>query len=150
MKYALVILCFVVALNSQAQTTQDSVKATINNLFEAMKNSDTVKLNNCFANAAIMQTIVQKKNGEASVRTDQVQAFAASIASLPAGAADERITFDAIKIDGPLATVWTPYHFYYNGKFLHCGVNHFVLIQTPQGWKIQYIIDTRRTQGCTP
>ncbi len=149
MKYTLVTLCLLVAINGHAQNTQDSVKAAVNKLFEAMKASDTAKLQSCFTNAAILQTIVQKKSGEVAVRNEQVQAFATSVASLPAGAADERISFDGIKIDGPLATVWTPYQFYYNGKFLHCGTNHFVLVQTPQGWKIQYLIDTRRTQGCT-
>ena len=67
---------------------------------------------------------------------------------MPANAADERIAFDGIKIDGPMATAWTPYNFYFNGKFSHCGVNNFVLVKQDNGWKIQYIIDTRRRQGC--
>jgi hypothetical protein len=47
-----------------------------------------------------------------------------------------------------MATAWTPYNFYFNGKFSHCGVNNFVLVKQDNGWKIQYIIDTRRRQGC--
>jgi hypothetical protein len=62
--------------------------------------------------------------------------------------ADERITFETIKIDGPLAVAWTPYKFYYEGKFSHCGVNSFQLVRLNGAWKIQYLIDTRRRTGC--
>ncbi|MDI9365767.1 MAG: hypothetical protein QM541_12505 [Flavobacterium sp.] len=74
--------------------------------------------------------------------------FAKQIAQLPKGAADERITFGNVQIDGALANVWAPYQFYYNGNFSHCGVNNFVLVKQNNVWKIQYIIDTRRKQGC--
>jgi len=63
-------------------------------------------------------------------------------------AADERISFETIKIDGPLAIAWTPYKFYYEGKFSHCGVNSFQLVRVDNQWRIQYLIDTRRRQGC--
>jgi len=53
-----------------------------------------------------------------------------------------------VKIDGPLAIVWTPYKFYFNGKFSHCGVNSFQLVRFNGVWKIQYLIDTRRRAGC--
>jgi hypothetical protein len=49
-----------------------------------------------------------------------------------------------------MAAVWTPYNFYYNGQFSHCGVNSFQVIRFKDGWKIQYIIDTRRRTGCNP
>jgi len=69
---------------------------------------------------------------------------------MPKDAADERIVFETIRIDGPLASVWTPYNFYYEGKFSHCGVNSFQLVKINGEWKIQYLIDTRRKQGCKP
>jgi len=47
-------------------------------------------------------------------------------------------------MDGPLAMVWAPYHFYYNGTLLHCGVDSFQLIRTGGVWKILYIVDTRK------
>ncbi|MBK7883161.1 MAG: hypothetical protein IPJ81_04670 [Chitinophagaceae bacterium] len=45
-----------------------------------------------------------------------------------------------IKEDGLLATAWLPYKFYYKNKFSHCGVNSIQLINTPKGWKIQYLV----------
>ena len=152
MKRFLILLTafFFFAVNSNAQSAEDSVKATINQLFAGMKNADPALIQNSFADSAILQTIVRNKEGILQVKNESVKDFAASIATLPKDAADERIMFDVIKMDGPLAIVWTPYQFYYNGKFSHCGVNSFQLVRFNNGWKIQYLIDTRRKQGCTP
>lgn len=126
----------------------DSVKATINKMFLAMKNGDAVSLKSCFTDSAIMQTIAHDRNGNALVKNESVSAFTAFVGTLPQGAADERITYDAIRVDGALAMAWTPYQFYLNGRFSHCGANSFQLVRTGGEWKIQYIVDTRRKQGC--
>jgi hypothetical protein len=61
---------------------------------------------------------------------------------------DERIRFDVIRIDGALAIVWALYQFYYKGKFSHCGADSFQLVRINGKWKIQYLVDTRRSRGC--
>jgi hypothetical protein len=143
------ILFLLVALTStaSAQTGEADVKTVVNNVFIAMKNNDTSLLANCFSQGAILQTIVQKKDS-ILVKTESIQAFVSSIGKAAKGALDERIVFDVLKIDGALASVWTPYSFYYNGSFSHCGVNSFQLVNTAAGWKIQYLIDTRRKEPC--
>lgn len=135
--------------SAHAQTTTDSVKAAVNNLFTAMKQADSVALMQCFAPGAVLQTIVKdKQSGAVSVRSEAISGFASSIGHLPKEAADERITFDVVKVDGDLAIAWTPYNFYFKQQFSHCGVNSFQLVRLADGWKIQYIIDTRRKGGC--
>jgi hypothetical protein len=151
MKHFLILLTSVIftyTLTIAQSTPEDSVKATVNKLFEGMKNSDNSVIKDVFADSAILQTIGRNKEGQTVIRTDAVSAFADQIGKLPKGAADERITFETVRIDGPLATVWTPYKFYYDGKFSHCGVNSFQLVRVNGKWKIQYLIDTRRRQGC--
>jgi len=130
-----------------AQSARDSVMTTINNLFEGMKKADTVLLKNCFAPVAVMQTI-QENKGTIKVSNESVADFIAFVGKETAGAADEQILFETISIDGTLAAVWAPYKFYYKGKFSHCGVNSFQLVRLNSGWKIQYIIDTRKKEGC--
>jgi len=130
--------------SANAQTSQDSVKAVINKMFAAMKSSDAKGLADCFADSAILQTIA--RNG--TVRTVAIKGFVAQISSLPKDSADERITFDLVKVDDGLAIAWTPYQFYYAGKFSHCGVNSFQLVRFNGIWKIQYLIDTRRRENC--
>lgn len=132
---------------SRAQSTEDSVKATINALFNGMKLADAQQIRAAFADSALLQTIQQGKEGS-KVRNEPLEEFIASISKLAKGDADERIVFDVIKIDGPLASVWTPYKFYYKGNFSHCGVDSYQLVRQNNGWKIQYLIDTRRKSGC--
>ncbi|WP_240966098.1 nuclear transport factor 2 family protein [Pseudoflavitalea sp. G-6-1-2] len=134
--------------NLQAQqNAEEPVKATVNQLFEGMKAGDAAKVKAAFADSAILQTIVSK-DGKVSIRNITVQFFADFVGKQAAGAADEQIKFETIKIDDNLALVWTPYKFYYNGKFSHCGVNSFQLVRFNGQWKIQYLIDTRRKEGC--
>jgi Domain of unknown function (DUF4440) len=134
--------------SAQAQTTEDSVKASVNALFEAMKTGDASALKNCFTDSAILQSIGTNKSGNNFIRNEQVASFAESVSKLPKGAADERISFETIRIDGPLAIVWTPYKFYFNGQFSHCGVNSFHLVRLNGSWKIHFLIDTRRKEPC--
>ncbi len=127
---------------------EDSVKMVINGLFSSMKSGNGNELKTWFADSAILQTIVPDKQNGIKVKTEEIAGFADFISKTKAGDADERITYDMIKIDGPLAVAWTPYKFYYKGNFSHCGVNSFHLVRTNAGWKIQYLIDTRRKSNC--
>lgn len=136
------------ASEAHAQAPVDSVKLAIGNLFAAMKNSDSQAILNCFADSAILQTIARDKNGDNIVKNEKLADFAKVIAYMPKNAADERISFDMVKVDGPLATAWTPYKFYLSGQFSHCGVNSFQMVKTNGQWKIQYLVDTRRKQPC--
>ncbi|WP_379964622.1 nuclear transport factor 2 family protein [Epilithonimonas sp. UC225_85] len=128
-----------------AQTSEETlIKTSINSLFDGMKTSDSTKITKAFSKNAVLQTIT--KNGE--VKTENIKDFAASISKAAKESLDERISFSNILIDGNLASVWTPYGFYYQGKFSHCGVNSFQLVKANNEWKIQYIIDTRRKDNC--
>ena len=149
MKCILLMLTFLnCSFLLHAQTAEDSVRAVINTLFAGMKNGDAGLVTSAFAENAVLQTITRNKEGKMTVVSDDVDDFAALVGKLKKDSADERIVFESIKIDGPLAIVWTPYNFFYNGKFSHCGVNSFQLVRFDNGWKIQYLIDTRRRQGC--
>lgn len=108
--------------------------------------ADGQMLSECFADSAILQTIDTKKG--VVVKTDAISNFAKLVTGLKKNSADERITFKTVQIDADLASVWTSYKFYYNGNFSHCGVNSFQLVRMNGIWKIQYLIDTRRKDGC--
>ena len=149
MKLILILLTMAFySMNLAAQSAEDSVKAAVNKLFEGMKNGDAALVNQAFSDSAILQTISRNRDGKMIIRNEQVKEFADFVGKQKKGAADERISFETIKIDGPLAIAWTPYKFYFEGKFSHCGVNSFQLIRMNGEWKIQYLIDTRRRQGC--
>ena len=47
-----------------------------------------------------------------------------------------------------LATVWTPYDFYLNGEFSHCGRNSFSLIRDDDGWRIASVTYSMLRESC--
>lgn len=141
-------LSFFMVFPCFSQSDEDQVKAVIESLFDAMRTKNADQIAAVFSEEAIMQTI--ESTGETGVvKAGSVADFVKGIDSLPEDAVlDEKITDYQITIDGPMAAAWTPYQFYFNEKFSHCGVNSFQLVKMASGWKIVYIIDTRRKDGC--
>ncbi|GEN76451.1 nuclear transport factor 2 family protein [Chryseobacterium hagamense] len=120
------------------------IEKPVRNLFSGMKNADAELLKSVFSDTAILQTIA----GD-GVKTESIDDFIHSVSKTEKEALDERITIEAIHKDGNLASVFTPYTFYFRGKFSHCGANSFQLVKQRNGeWKIQYLIDTRRKDQC--
>ena len=150
MKRILILLTEVMFISTfiKAQSAEDSVKAVVNQLFAAMKGANAAMLKETFADSAVLQTIRRKQDGTFFVQDEKVSDFVEQIGKAKKDSLDERITFETVKIDGPLAIAWTPYKFYYAGNFSHCGVNSFQLVRINGRWKIQFLIDTRRKQGC--
>ncbi|WP_316770680.1 nuclear transport factor 2 family protein [Pedobacter frigiditerrae] len=144
----LIVLSFDQAF-AQAKSEEDAVKATINLLFDGMRNADTAMLRKAFATKNTLETIVKMKDGKSVVRTENINDFIKSIAIPHTEKYDERIVFTKILIDANLASVWTDYKFYIGDKFSHCGVNSFQLFKGEDGWKIIYLIDTRRKDSCS-
>ena len=151
-KSILYIICILFAMQSSviaqssisagSATSEKEVKQVIQNMFQAMLQADTSLLKTCFSEKVIFQTIVNKQEG-VMIKTESINDFIQSIGKQTPNVLDERIEFGAIQIDPLMATVWTPYSFYYKGQYSHKGVNSFQLVKLKEGWKIQYLIDTR-------
>ena len=142
------ILAGLLGLPAFAQTPEQEVEAVIRSLFDGMKQKNTEQVAAAFSAEGLMQTVQQKPEGTA-VGSNSVADFVKRIAGTPAGTIlDERILSYHIKVDGSMASAWTPYQFYVNDTFSHCGVNSFQLVKMSEGWKIVYIIDTRRKEPC--
>lgn len=130
------------------QSEQDAVKQTVNNLFTAMRTSDTTLLRSVFDANMVLQSMGQNADGSTRLITEKASDFVKSVGTPHKAIYDERITITDIKIDGPLASVWAPYKFYLGTQFSHCGVDVFQLMKTVKSWKIVYIVDTRRKDNC--
>jgi hypothetical protein len=144
MKYIFLSFFLITVFPAVAQNHKEEVQAVVNKLFKGMQDADSNTVASVFMSEAIMQTIITSRDNQSIVRQESVSKFVSSVGRQKAGTLNEIIEFDAVKVDLPLAFVWTPYRFYYNGTFSHSGVNAFCLVQTSAGWKIQYIIDTRK------
>jgi ketosteroid isomerase-like protein len=142
------LVCWIFGFQANAQSDEEQVKAVIKNMFDGMRAKNADQVGAAFAPDALMQTIQSKPEGN-QVASNAVADFVKRIATTPAETnLDERILDYQIKVDGAMASAWTPYLFYVNGNFSHCGVNSFQLVKMAEGWKIVYIIDTRRKEPC--
>jgi hypothetical protein len=147
---AIGIALLVSASRVGAQSVQEEVMQAVVGLFNGMREADSVAVLRSFHPAAILQTIVNHDDGTPVVHTQSLAGFATSVGRQAPGALDERIMFDMVRVEGDLASVWTPYLFNYNGSLSHCGVNSFQLVKTGGEWKIRYLIDTRKVTDCGP
>ncbi len=130
------------------QADKDAVKQTINTMFDAMRKGDSTMLRSAFHKDIVFRGLANKKDGAVELESEDPNGFIKAVGTPHKEMWDEQITFGDIKIDGDLASVWTPYKFYLGKTFSHCGIDFYMLMRTPAGWKIIYIIDTRRKGNC--
>jgi len=148
-KYLLILVLWFSAIIANGQSTDEAgIKEAINNLFDGMRKSDAALIQSAFTETAVLQTIKKNKEGKLIVQNENLADFVTAVTKPHAEVYDERIVFETIKIDGPLASVWTPYKFFIGAAFSHCGVDSYQLVKIDGKWKIQYLIDTRRKEGC--
>ena len=147
MNYLKVILLFVLAATAstaRAQKDDKAIKAVINRFFEGLEKGDTTLLLGACMPEPVLQTYMADREGKLQLYTEEFREFVNFVGAPRKDAYREAIEFEAVHAEKSLASVWTPYTFYVNGKVSHCGTNSFQLVRTAEGWKIQYIIDTRR------
>ncbi|GAB5522671.1 MAG: nuclear transport factor 2 family protein [Roseivirga sp.] len=130
--------------NAQAQYEEDAVKKVIRTMFDGMRAGDSSMVHSVFIDDVRMQTIAPNRQGEMAIRDGSLTDFLNALGTPHDQVWDERILDYQVKIDGAMAAVWTPYEFYAGEKFSHCGVNSFQLMKGKNGWKIIYLVDTRR------
>ena len=150
MKNVLVIFFFCAICNINAQKSDsENVKATVIEFFDAFHKQDTTKLRDMVKGDIKQQSISVNKEGKTVLQESDYGQFLKNIASIPKDRTFEEKLLDfSIQVDGNMANAWTPYEFWYNGNFSHCGVNSFQLIKEDGAWKIIYLVDTRRREGC--
>lgn len=146
-------LCLLLCLSGLSLAAQDSendaVQKTVESFFEAFHNQDSIAIKQVVSTDVILQTVGRNKQGESRMRTEKFDDLIRSITSIPDSIQfQEKLLSFNIQVDGPMANAWTPYEFWLNGSFHHCGVNSFQLFKDGDSWKIIYLIDTRRREGC--
>lgn len=103
------------------------------------------------ADKVIMQSTYTNKSGKNILSESDMSDFLKAIAKRPVDQKwNERLLDYSIQVDDTMANVWTPYEFWLNGDFSHCGVNSFQLFNDNGQWKIIYLIGTRRRSVCNP
>lgn len=125
-----------------------AVRATVQRLFDAMEQRDTAVARALLVPGAHMIAI----RGDTVVTRARAQSDTSFIAQLATGKERllERFWQPTIHVDGPIASVWTPYDFHVDGKFSHCGVDAFSLVRVGDAWKVASITWTVQIRDCAP
>ena len=151
MKSFLLITCFLFSILSFGQDSfsETDAKQIVDIFFEGFHRGDTLQMKSVMAKDLMMQTAFTNKEGNSILRTEAADNLLNAIANRTEDQIwDERLLDYSVQVDGNLAHVWTPYEFWYNGEFSHCGANAFTLVKTDEGWKIIHLIDSRRKSSC--
>ena len=120
------------------QSAEEAVIAVVEALFEGMASGDTEALR------AIMlpqsQLLAMGDNGPRwSTGASFAEAFAGRDVALI-----ERMWNPTVLIDGPIASLWTPYDLYIGDRWSHCGTDAVQLVLTDHGWRVAFLSYTTR------
>ena len=144
----LTIFILTSVVNAQ-NNTKHNVKKTIETFFEGLHKGDSTLVSSTLHSTVKIQTTFTNKNGEKVLVTDNKDKLLIGIANKKSEHTYlEKLLSWNINIDGNLASVWTPYEFYLNEKFSHCGANSFQLFNNNGKWEIIYLVDMRRKNDC--
>lgn len=138
------VLCIPVLL--EAQTPEQDVLTVVHQMFDGMRNADSASVRAVFAPGARFASIDMRATPP-SVRYDSVGGWINGIAGSNRRWREE--IYDVqVKVDGDMAHVWSPYTFYLDGKWNHCGVNSIELLKVNGAWKLTQLSDTRKREAC--
>ncbi len=145
----LVTIVFSTTILSQENARKKEIKKVIETFFEGLHKGDsTIMKNTLHKNIKIQTTHITKK-GEKKLETETRKKLLTIVANKkPEQVYLEKLLSYDIKIDGNLSSVWTPYEFYLNGDFSHCGTNSFQLFHNNGKWEIIFLVDMRRRDDC--
>lgn len=134
---------------AQDQFTEANAIAVVDQFFDGFHKGDTTIMSAVIAKNAVMQTAFATPQGENRLSNGSVDNLLDAIANRPDTQLwEEKLLSYGVQIDGNLAQVWTPYEFYLDGNFSHCGANAFTMVKTDDGWRIIHLIDSRRRSSC--
>ncbi|MEE9408865.1 MAG: nuclear transport factor 2 family protein [Polaribacter sp.] len=145
----LIAFVYSIALSAQKNTEEVAVKKVIETFFEGLHKGDSTVMKSTLHKELKIQTTSTNKEGVKNLKTETRKELLINIANKePTHIYLEKLLSYDIKIDGNLASVWTPYEFYFNGNFSHCGANSFQLFNNNGAWQIIYLVDMRRRENC--
>jgi len=145
---AMLFLTIGVGSAAQKEDEKSAVLATVQQFFDTMTSRDVEGARRILMPEARMLS-VRDQNGQSAVRTSAVEGY---LKGLGEGKQTnrERMWDPDVRLHGGIASVWTPYDFWADGKFSHCGIDIFDLVKTPEGWRIAAVTYTVERTGCAP
>lgn len=145
----IIVLVCALSFHAQEKSPENEIKKVIETFFEGLHKGDSTLMATTLHKDIKIQTTSSMRGPNGLLQTDSKAKLLTAIANKnPAHVYLEKLLSYTIKIDGNIASVWTPYEFYFNNNFSHCGANSFQLFKDQTHWKIIYLVDMRRRDKC--
>lgn len=141
----LILTSLAALLTTSAAAAQDTPRAAIDALFDAMRAGDGEAVRMVVSEGASLGRI----EADGSVRPSSFDDWANWVDTQNAGDADEQIFDVQVHQSGNLASVWAPFTLTYKGDLVGCGVNTFILAWDNDRWAIIHGTDTQDSGDCT-
>ncbi|MGQ3677376.1 nuclear transport factor 2 family protein [Tenacibaculum discolor] len=145
----LIVFVLTTVVSAQENSEKKAIKNIIETFFEGLHKGDSTLVSSTLNSTINIQTTFTNKEGKKVLVTESKAKLLTNIANKkPEHTYLEKLLSWDIKVDGNLASVWTPYEFYFNNEFSHCGANSFQLFNNNGKWEIIYLVDMRRRDNC--
>ena len=150
LQVVLISLLAMVPIAGQTQQEDDktAVLATVQAFFDTMASRDVEGARRVLMPEGRFYS-TRDQDGQTAVRASAVDEYLKTLAGRKQDNR-ERIWSPDVRVHGPIASVWTPYDFWVDRKFSHCGIDIFDLVKTAEGWKISGLTYTVERTGCAP
>ncbi|MEQ6124426.1 nuclear transport factor 2 family protein [Pseudotenacibaculum sp. MALMAid0570] len=152
MSRIIVLLLLLISTNiasAQQETEEKAIKNVIETFFDGLHKGDSTIMKRTLHKEIKIQTTHTNRKGEKILKGQTRENLLIGVSRKPANVTyEEKLLSYDIKVDGNLASVWTPYEFYVNGNFSHCGANSFQLFNNNGTWEIIFLVDMRRKGNC--
>ena len=125
-----------------------AVLRTVQTLLDGWREADAAKLEAAL-HPDFREVTLHLQDGKWNFAVEERERLINMLKRIPKGAWDDQLLDPEIRVDGPIAVVWSHYKFTVryteNGVAhspSHCGVETFQLYRTDTGWKIVNFADT--------
>jgi hypothetical protein len=137
--------CFTAAIADDA-LDQAAVVNMVQTFFDAMTDRDVDVMRTLLTTDGIFYGYRETADGLQITRPTH-ESFVAGIGERN-NTLIERFWDPQILLHNRMAIVWTPYDFYVDGEFSHCGIDNFNFLKTDEGWKITGIVFSMEPDNC--
>ena len=135
------------AAAQQSPSDEREVLAVVQRLFDAMASCDGAAARSLSMPEGRLYRL--EPGADTGVRSSTFEEFSASLQKCGRQML-ERMWSPQVRVHKGIATVWTPYDFWLDGKFSHCGIDSFELVKTAEGWRLSGGTYTIEREGCAP
>jgi len=132
--------------SAEEMVDRQAVEEAARSFLEALSRTDTMVLRNLMAPGLSLSSVRDGPEGPV-IRHSTGEEFLIGLGG-EGQELLERMWDPVVYVQGQVAMVWTPYDFFLNGEFSHCGIDVFTMLEGEDGWKVTSITYDVVREGC--